>query len=313
MAAPAATSSSSPANLNTLLISVPEAFEAGNGAQGRLTARADRQRHRCRSIGTGVRTERRSTSYTLIADLTGDARGDRHRAGARGPGNARSDVHEPRAAADAARTSRRREGPPAAAQAARGRRAGRLPERGQVDDHLAHFGGEAEDCRVPVHYPRAQPRRRRPVGRSVVRRRRRSRPDRRRTPGTRARPSIPQPPRADARAGARHRRVVDRGARSGRGFPDHHTRAGAFPGRDSTASVFRKADCRRCEQDRAGRSGRLDACELPGAPGSFLRCSAATGEGCRPSGSGCRLAEHRVSMVEGEAMVEERKSEPGDR
>ena len=42
---------------------------------------------------------------------------------------------------DAARAARRREGPPAAAEAARRRRPRRLPERRQVDAHLAHLRG----------------------------------------------------------------------------------------------------------------------------------------------------------------------------
>ena len=49
---------------------------------------------------------------------------------------------------------------PARAEADGRRRARRLPERRQEHAHLPHLGGQAEDRRLPVHHPRAEPRRR---------------------------------------------------------------------------------------------------------------------------------------------------------
>ena len=62
------------------------------------------------------------------------------------------------------------------AQAAGRRRPGRVPERRQVDPDRAGLGGQAEDRRLPVHHPRAQPRRR--ARRRRVRAGRHPRPDR---------------------------------------------------------------------------------------------------------------------------------------
>ena len=89
-----------------------------------------------------------------------------------------------------------------------------IPQRRQVDDDLAHLGGQAEDCRLSVHDARPQSRRREPVGRPHVRRRGRTRADRRRAHRTRARPPIPQPSRAHESAGAPRRHVVGQRPRS---------------------------------------------------------------------------------------------------
>ena len=64
----------------------------------------------------------------------------------------------------------------------RRRRARRLPERRQVEPDRRAVGGPAEDRRLPVHDPGAEPRRRR-GGRRHLHRRRRARPDPRRHAG----------------------------------------------------------------------------------------------------------------------------------
>ena len=58
----------------------------------------------------------------------------------------------------AARRARRGAGHRAGAEDRRGRRARRLPERGQVVADLGALGGQAEDRRLPLHHPGAQPR-----------------------------------------------------------------------------------------------------------------------------------------------------------
>ena len=223
------------ANLNTLLnFRFQKIFEAGNGAQGEGSNRTGKTGGDITlkvPIGTQV-FERSAEDPTELHAARGSHRRqpeDRDREGRpRRPGQrALRDLHQPRAAPHAAGTPGRRERPPAAAQAAGGRGPGRLSERRQVDDHLAHLGGQAEDRRVSVHHARPQPRRRRALGRPLVRRRRRAGPDRRGARGPWPWASLPQPSRADARAGAGHRRVVHRGTRSDRGLQRHHARARA--------------------------------------------------------------------------------------
>ena len=46
------------------------------------------------------------------------------------------------------------------AQTSGRRRAGGLPQRRQVDPHLAHLGRAPQDCRLSLHHPRAKPGRR---------------------------------------------------------------------------------------------------------------------------------------------------------
>ncbi len=57
------------------------------------------------------------------------------------------------------------------------------PERGQIDADRAHLGGAAEDRRLPVHDPHAEPRRRATERRPQLRRRRRAGTDRGRASG----------------------------------------------------------------------------------------------------------------------------------
>ena len=98
-------------------------------------------------------------------------------------------------------------------QAARRRRARRLPQRRQVDADLGGERGEAQDRRLPVHDARAQPRRR-ALPRPRVRARRHPRAHRGRGRGARARPPVPPPRRAGARARAPARpRAASTGAR----------------------------------------------------------------------------------------------------
>ena len=58
---------------------------------------------------------------------------------------------------------------PAGAEAARRRRAARIPQRGQEHAHLPSLARAAEDRRLPVHHPGAQPGRGPVQGRHVVR------------------------------------------------------------------------------------------------------------------------------------------------
>ena len=180
--------------------------------------------------------------------------------------------------------ARRRKGPPAAAEAAGRRRPGRLSERRQVHDHLAHLRGAPEDRRLSVHDARAEPRGRRPVGRSLVRRRRRAGPDRRGARGARARAPLPEPSRAHQGAGARRRRLVDRAGRDPVEDFDVITRELAlFPGRDASGERLQdkpivvaanKIDA----LDDPERLARLrHICGALGVP--LYAVSAATGEG----------------------------------
>ena len=108
-----------------------------------------------------------------------------------------------------------------------------LPERGQVDDHLAHLGGEAEDRRLPLHDADAAPGRRGAERRPQLRRGRRAGPHRRRAPRPRARAPVPAPPRAHAAAGPRHRRVRRLGPRPGGGLRHDPARARGCTGPSS--------------------------------------------------------------------------------
>ena len=75
---------------------------------------------------------------------------------------------------------------------------GRVPQRGQVDPHQPDLGGQAQDRRLPVHHPGAQPRSR-PSGRRRVAirdgRGRCPRAHRGGRRGPRTRPPVPAPHR----------------------------------------------------------------------------------------------------------------------
>ena len=128
----------------------------------------------------------------------------------------------------AARRARRRARDRAGAQGRRRHRAGRLPERRQVQPDRRDLAGPPEDRRLPVHHAGAEPRRghRR---RHDVHRRRRARPDRGRERGPRPGPRLPAPHRALRRAGAR-RRHRHHGARPEPGRGPRHHRERARPG-----------------------------------------------------------------------------------
>ena len=114
---------------------------------------------------------------TLVYEKTGDAERAATRCSPISPTRA-SACSSPRAAAAACGNARfasstnraprkvaagragRDQGSPPRAEAARRRRAGRLPQRRQVDADLAHLGGAAEDRRLSVHHADAEPRRR---------------------------------------------------------------------------------------------------------------------------------------------------------
>ena len=76
------------------------------------------------------------------------------------------------------------------------RRPRRLPQRRQEHVHQPHLGGQAQDRRLPVHHPRAAPRRRAPRRRLRDDRRRHPRPHRGRQRGPGPRPPVPAPHRA---------------------------------------------------------------------------------------------------------------------
>ena len=258
------------ANLNTLLnFRFQKIFEAGNGARRRrLEPHRQDRRATSRSqvpIGTQVfQKQREDGEYTLIADLTTeDERILIAKGGLGGQGNARYATSTNRAPrTDAARAARRGKRSPAAAEAARRRRPGRLSQRRQVDDHLAHLRGASR--RSPTtRSPRSIPN----LGvvglsgdRSFVV------AD---VPGLiegaheghGLGPSLSQPPRAHARAGARDRRVVGDRTRSGRRLQRHHARAGAVPGarRIRRAAAGQAGRCRREQDRRARRSGPAGA------------------------------------------------------
>ena len=116
---------------------------------------------------------------------------------------------------------------PAEAEAAGGRRPGRLPQCRQEHADLAHLGGQAEDRRLPVHHAHAAPRRRVAQRRPQLRRRGRARPHRGRALRPRARPPVPASHRAHEGAGAPGGRLERIGARPGRGLRHHPSRARA--------------------------------------------------------------------------------------
>ena len=107
------------------------------------------------------------------------------------------------------------------AEDGRRRRAGRLPQRGQVLPDRGDVRGPAEDRRLPVHHLDPEPRRGR-GGRRPVRRGRRAGPDPGRQPGQGPGPRLPPARGALLHPGPRHR-LRDRGTRP---------RPGRRPGRD---------------------------------------------------------------------------------
>ena len=161
--------------------------KAGNGEQGAGSHR---------NGADGADLELRVPDGTVVLDADGEVLADLTGAGARfvaaqggrgGLGNAalaspRRKAPGIRAARRAGRDPRRR----ARAQERRRRRPGRLPERRQVVADRGDVRRPAQDRRLPVHHPRAEPRRRQ-RRRHHVHRRRRARPDPRR--GGRARAS----------------------------------------------------------------------------------------------------------------------------
>ena len=140
--------------------------------------RADRRRHRARRCRSGpvVYERRRTTSDVQVADLTTDGERVLIAKGGLGGRATRSSRRRP-----TARRGGRSRGCPAKKSDLRlhlklladvglvG-----FPERRQVDAHLAHLGGAAEDRRLSVHDADAESRRRQPLRRSNVRRRRRA-------------------------------------------------------------------------------------------------------------------------------------------
>ena len=134
-----------------------------------------------------------------------------------------------------------------------------------------------EDRRLPVHDPRAEPRRPRPRrrGRAPPDDRRRARAHRGRQPGRRPRPCVPAPRRADPGPRPRRRRL---GSRSRVGPRGHPRRA-----RGARSGAARQTDARRLQQDRPAR-GRRGAGPPSGRPAQRdgLPCvaiSAASGDG----------------------------------
>ena len=175
--------------------------------------REERHRHRSRRPDRhGRLREAGRRSSCQVADLTDrrPARPDREGRPRRARQRDLRDVDQSRAAQVPARPARRREGPPASPQAARRRRARRLSQRRQVDADLADLRRAAEDRRLPVHDADAESRRRRAVGRPVVRRRRRPRADRGGAHRARPRHAVPEPSRTHQGAGAHRRRLVGR-------------------------------------------------------------------------------------------------------
>ena len=196
----------------------------------------------------------------MIIDLVGA--GSEHVVAARrargprqpGPGVAATQGPRLRPARRAGRDPRRR---PRAEVAGR-RRPHRLPVGGQVVARLGHLGRAAQDRRLPLHHPRAQPRRRR-GGRRALHRRRRARTHPRRPRGPRPRPGVPAARRALLGAGARHRLRHPRA----RPRPDdrprrHRARAVALRARrrPRRPSAGRAHPRRRAQQGRRARGPR---------------------------------------------------------
>ena len=121
----------------------------------------------------------------------------------------------------AARRAGRRAGDPPRAQGGRRHRPGGVPQRRQVQPDRGDLAGAAQDRRLPVHHPGAQPGRG-DGRRDDVHRRRRPRSDRGGQRGPRAGPRLPASRRAVRGHRARHRHRHPRArAQPGRG-PRHH-------------------------------------------------------------------------------------------
>ena len=233
------------ANLNTLLnFRFQKIFEAGRGGQRRRLQphRQDRQRHHAAGADrhAGVRAERRG----------------RRLHARRGPHRGRASACSSPRAASAATATRASRPRPTARRArrspafpARRRTCGcssscsptsgwsAIPNAGKSTIISRISAAQAEDRRLSVHHARPQPRRRRPVGRSIVRRRRRAGADRRaRTQGHGLGHRFLSHLERTQRARARRRRVVDR--------------AGAIRSRTSTSS---RASWR-CSRDATRRA-----------------------------------------------------------
>ena len=120
----------------------------------------------------------------------------------------------------------------------------------------------------PVHHAGPEPRRRRTVGRPIVRRRRRARADRRRARRAWPGPSVPEPSRTHQGAGAPRRRFVDDRPRSGRGLSRSSPASSQlFPGRDAAGE-------RLADKPRSSRPNKIDALDEPDrldAPRGHLR------------------------------------------
>ena len=189
-------------------------------------ARHGRLRRRDRRAGRGPRRARPA----------GDGRPRRAR---RPREHALQDLHAPGAQARPEGRAGHGGGVPPRAPADRRHRAGRAPERRQVHDPRGRDRGPAQDRRLPVHHPRAEPRRDGPRrrGRAPAVDRRRPRAHRGRERRPRARARVPAPRRADADPRPRRRRVV---ARPRVGPRDHPRRAGgARPGAPGEADAHR--------------------------------------------------------------------------
>ena len=172
------------ANLNTLLnfrFQKEFAADGGGHGEGSNRYRPQGRRHRARSAGRHrhLREAGRRRGAGRRSDDRGRAVPDCQRRHRRPRQRAVRHVHQSRPATRRTWIAGRGKGSPAPSEAARRRRAGRLPQCREIDDDCPHLGGEAEDRRLPVHHAQPQPWRRRPVRRANVRRRRRTRVDRR--------------------------------------------------------------------------------------------------------------------------------------
>ena len=175
---------------------------------------------------------------------------------------------------------------PARAPADRRRRARRAPERRQVHAARGAHQRDAQDRRLPVHDPRAEPRRDGPRrrGRAPADDRRRPGPDRGRVVGPRPRPRLPAPRRADADPAPRRRR---RGQGPRLGPRGHPRRArGARPG------AARRSRCSSCSTSSTlppPREAWPAFRERWTAPGpAVLAISADDGRGARRAARGRR-------------------------